>query len=77
VQKGDADCCVATRAAANLYGLDFLPLVRERYDFVIQTKHLDLPVVQALLEALGRAALRRELQEFGGYDTSVAGTRQE
>jgi molybdate-binding protein/DNA-binding XRE family transcriptional regulator len=77
VQKGEADCCVATRAAANLYGLEFLPLVRERYDFVIQTKHLDLPGIQVLLETLGRAALRRELQEFGGYETSVAGARQE
>jgi molybdate-binding protein/DNA-binding XRE family transcriptional regulator len=77
VQKGEADCCIATKAAASLYGLDFLPLVRERYDFVIQTKHLDLPGIQVLLEALGKTALRRELQEFGGYDTSLSGARQE
>jgi molybdate-binding protein/DNA-binding XRE family transcriptional regulator len=74
---GVVDCCIATRAAARLYGLGFVPLSRERYDFVIRTKHLELPAAQALLETLGRAALRSELQEFGGYDTSIAGERLE
>ena len=75
VQSGAADCCLATRAAAHVFGLDFLPLIRERYDFVIRSRHLDLPAVQALIETLGRASLRRELQEFGGYDTSGSGER--
>jgi len=77
VQSDEADCCIATRVAAQLYGLDFVPLVRERYDFVVRSQHLELPAVQALLETLGRAALRRELNEFGGYDTSIAGERLE
>lgn len=77
VKAGEVDCCMATQAAARLYGLDFLPIVRERYDFVIHTKHLDLPAVQILLGTLGRTALRRELQEFGGYDTSGSGDRIE
>jgi len=75
VGAGEADCCVATRAAARLYALDFLPLVREHYYFVVQNRHLELPAIQTLIETLGRTALRRELNEFGGYDTSIAGTR--
>jgi molybdate-binding protein len=73
VRTGHADCCVATRAAARVFGLDFIPLVSERYDLVIRKQHLPMPAVQLLLDALNRNALRRELEGLGGYDTSRAG----
>jgi len=73
VRTGFADCCVATRAAARVFGLDFVPLVSERYDLVIRKQHIALPAVQLLLDALNRNALRRELEGLGGYDTSGAG----
>lgn len=75
VLSGAADCCIATRAAARLFGLGFLPLVAERYDLAIRKPHLDLPGIQALLDALGRSAFRRELESLGGYDTTAAGRR--
>jgi putative molybdopterin biosynthesis protein len=75
VLRGDADCCIATRAAARLFGLGFLPLVSERYDLAIRRQHLGLPGIQALLEALSRSAFRRELESLGGYDTRAAGRR--
>lgn len=75
VHSGAVDCCVSTRAAAHLFGLHFVPLVSERYDLVIRRKHLDLPRIQTLLEVLSRSAFRRELQGFGGYDSTVAGRR--
>jgi molybdate-binding protein/DNA-binding XRE family transcriptional regulator len=73
VRTGQADCCVATRAAARVFGLDFVPLVSERYDLVIRKPHLALPAVQLLLDTLNRTALRNELEGLGGYDTSGAG----
>lgn len=73
VRTGHADCCVATRAAARVFGLDFVPLVSERYDLVIRKQHLALPAVQLLLDTLNRTAFRRELEGLGGYDTSGAG----
>lgn len=73
VRTGNADCCVATRAAARVFGLDFVPLVSERYDLVIRKQHLALPAVQLLLDTLNRTAFRRELEGLGGYDTSGAG----
>lgn len=75
VHSGAADCCIATRAAARLFGLGFLPLVSERYDLALRRQHLDLPAVQALLETLNRASFRRELESLGGYDTKAAGQR--
>ena len=73
VRTGHADCCVATRAAARVFGLDFVPLVSERYDLVIRKQHIALPSVQLLLDTLNRTAFRRELEGLGGYDTSGAG----
>ena len=75
VRTGAADCCIATRAAARLFGLGFLPLVSERYDLAIRRQHLDLPAVQALFDALNRSAFRRELEGTGGYDAASAGRR--
>jgi molybdate-binding protein len=75
VRTGAADCCMATRAAARAFGLGFIPLLTERYDFAIQRRHLDLPAIQALLNTLNRAGFRRELDCAGGYDTRASGQR--
>lgn len=73
VHSGLADCCVATEASARVFGLDFIPLVSERFDLVIPDRFWDLPAVQTLLDALNRSSLRRELEALGGYDTSQTG----
>jgi putative molybdopterin biosynthesis protein len=75
VQAGEADCCIATRAAARLFGLGFVSLVSERYDLAIRRQHLDLPGIRALLDVLSRSQFRRELDSLGGYDTTAAGER--
>jgi molybdate-binding protein len=75
VHTGEADCCIATRAAARLFGLSFVPLLSERYDLAIRRQHLDLPGIRALIEVLGRSQFRRELDSLGGYDTSATGQR--
>lgn len=74
VFAGDSDCCLATQSAARAYGLDFVPLHRERYDFVLRRETLDLPSTQAFLDVLQRAALRRKLESLAGYDTTRMGT---
>jgi putative molybdopterin biosynthesis protein len=75
VMTGAADCCIATRAAARVFGLTFLPLITERYDLAIRHKDLELPAVQSLLDILGRSAFRREVESLGGYDTRSTGER--
>jgi putative molybdopterin biosynthesis protein len=75
VQSGQADCCIATRAAARVFGLSFIPLVSERYDLAIRRQHLDMPGIQAVLDTLSRSNYRRELESLGGYDTRAAGQR--
>ncbi len=73
VHSGHADYCVATRAAARVFGLGFLPLISERFDLVIPKQHEGLAVTQILLDTLNRAAFQRELEMLGGYDTSQTG----
>jgi molybdate-binding protein len=73
VHAGLADYCVATRAAARVFGLDFVPLVSERFDLVFPKEQQALSNTQALLETLNRAAFHRELELLGGYDTSQTG----
>ena len=75
VQSGQADCCIATRAAARVFGLGFIPLVSERYDLAIRRQHLDMPSIQILLDTLNRSNYRRELESLGGYDARAAGQR--
>ena len=73
VYAGLADYCIATRAAARVFGLGFVPLISERFDLVIPKQHEALAVTQILLETLNHAAFHRELEMLGGYDTSQTG----
>jgi molybdate-binding protein/DNA-binding XRE family transcriptional regulator len=75
VKSGGADCCLATKTAACVFGLDFISLASERYDLVIRKQNLSHPGVQILLDTLGRTSFRRELEGLGGYDTRIAGDR--
>lgn len=74
VLVGEADCCLATRSAAQSFGLHFIPLQSERYDFVMRRQTMEMPSVQTFLDVLQRASLRRKLEVLAGYDTAQTGT---
>jgi molybdate-binding protein/DNA-binding XRE family transcriptional regulator len=74
VVAGEADACLATRSAAQTFGLNFVPLRSERYDLVMRKRTADMPAIQAFLDVLQRATLRRKLEVLAGYDTSQTGT---
>ena len=74
ILSGDVDVCLATRSAAQTFNLDFIPLHSERYDLVMRKSTAALPAVEAFLDVLQRAALRRKLEVLAGYDTSQTGT---
>jgi molybdate-binding protein/DNA-binding XRE family transcriptional regulator len=73
VHLGQADCCLATRAAAQAFGLAFIPVQSERYDFVFRRDILELAATRALLDSLQRSSLRRKLQGLAGYDPQETG----
>lgn len=74
VSTAAADCCLATRSAAQAFGLGFIAIKKERYDFVIRKETLHLPAAEAFLDVLQRATLRRKLEVLAGYDTVATGS---
>jgi len=74
VVSREVDVCLATRSAAQTFGLSFIPLRSERYDLVMRKRTADLPAVAAFLDVLQRATLRRKLELLAGYDTSETGS---
>jgi molybdate-binding protein/DNA-binding XRE family transcriptional regulator len=75
VKRGAADCCMATQAAARVFGLSFIPLETSRYDLVVRKQNLTLPGIQALCDVINRLSFRRELNSIGGYNTAATGAR--
>jgi molybdate-binding protein/DNA-binding XRE family transcriptional regulator len=75
VLAGEADACIATRSAAQTFGLGFVPIHSARYDLVMRKRTGDLASVKAFLDVLQRATLRRKLEVLAGYDTSHTGAQ--
>jgi molybdate-binding protein/DNA-binding XRE family transcriptional regulator len=73
VRSGEVDCCISTQAVARTLGLDFIPLVEKPYHLVIRRKYLNLQPVQTLIEMLGRASFRREVESCTGYSMRTSG----
>lgn len=73
VSAGTADAGVAIRAAALARDLHAVPLGAEPYELVIPNHFLELPAVGALLTALRRPDLRRQIEALGGYDAAAMG----
>jgi len=65
VAQGRADWGVAIEPVARAYGLGFLPLAEEHYDFAIARGRRDDKAVQAFIGALGREEVARGLREIG------------
>ena len=65
VAQGRADWGVAIEPVARLYGLGFLPLSPEHYDFFIPEARFDRPAVQAFLRVLASAEARERLRTVG------------
>jgi putative molybdopterin biosynthesis protein len=61
VLQGKADAGLAIRAVAELYGLGFIPVAYEEYDFLIRRERYAKPSVQTFLKALRSEGFRREL----------------
>jgi putative molybdopterin biosynthesis protein len=73
VAAGRADAGFGVRAAAARFGLEFLPLRRERYWFAVRARMAEDPALARFRDALGARAFQRIARRFVGYDTTGAG----
>ena len=71
-QKG-RNTGIATRAVANSAGLDFVPLVWERFDLVMRQRGYFQRPMQTLIKFLYSDELAARAKEMGGYDIVAAG----
>ncbi len=71
VAQGRADWGVAIEPVAKLYGLGFLPLGPEHYDFLLVERRRNRPAVQAFLAALRDPAVREQIHARGMRPTEA------
>ena len=77
IVAGTADAGMGIYSAAQLYGLDFLPICMEQYDLLIPDYAMETPMVQRLLEVLRSDVFRERLEALGGYRLENPGTIRE
>ncbi|MEO7852471.1 MAG: molybdopterin biosynthesis protein, partial [Rubrivivax sp.] len=65
VSQGRADWGVAIDTVARQYGLGFVPLREEQYDFIVPKARLERPAVRAFCSLLADAAAREQLAQLG------------
>jgi putative molybdopterin biosynthesis protein len=74
VGRGEADLGVGDmKAAAQVDGVDFIPLQKEQYDLVIKKDDFDRPIVRAILEVLRSKEFKAQFRHMRGYDITGMG----
>lgn len=73
VAGGMADAGYGIRAAAAHYGLEFIPLLTERYYLACRSDAMHQPLLAQFIELLRGAQLRNILNGMPGYGTSITG----
>lgn len=71
-----ADVGMGVETAGRRFGLDFIPLARERYFFAAERSTIDTPAMQALIATLRSAEYRGFVHGLAGYDATDTGTIQ-
>lgn len=74
VATGEADFGVGIEKAAHMVGgVEFIPLVQERYDLVMLKKPENLPWIEQVIQIVQSESFHRELRPIQGYDLSQTG----
>ncbi len=73
VDGGSADAGLGIYSAARALKLDFIPLMKERYDLVIPRAYYESPLLEPLLDILQQPSFQADVEALGGYDTSQMG----
>ncbi|MBI4289781.1 MAG: GntR family transcriptional regulator [Chloroflexi bacterium] len=70
IARGQADVGLGAQSAANLAGLDFIPLLKERYDLVALQEKFERPPLSRLQEAVCSEGFLNVLRSVPGYNVS-------
>jgi putative molybdopterin biosynthesis protein len=73
VDSGTADMGLGILAAARALKLDFVPLLKERYDLAIPKRSYESDLIRLLIKVIGSQEFKEQVISLGGYDTSETG----
>jgi molybdate-binding protein len=76
VADGAADCGLAIGAVARRFGLDFVPLHKERFDIACRRRSYFEPPLQKLFAFARTEPFRAKAAALGAYDLAVTGRVQ-
>jgi putative molybdopterin biosynthesis protein len=74
IRAGHADCGIATRTVATAAGLDFVPLIVERFDLLMRQRDSYRPALQTLLTLMRQPVFAARAKDLGGLDITQSGT---
>lgn len=74
IGSGMADVGFGVETAARRFGLEFVPMVKERYFFAIEQTMLKSPALASAITALSSEPFRQRVNALPGYDGSLTGT---
>jgi len=74
IRAGRADCGIATRSVANAAGLDFVPILWERFDLAVRNRDYFRSPLQRFLTFLRTPEFSARSRELGGYEIASAGS---
>jgi putative molybdopterin biosynthesis protein len=70
VASGTADVGLGIQAAARSFGLDFVPLVQERFELILPR---NAPEIELFLSVIKRPEFKQVAESLGGYDLTELG----
>jgi len=73
VAEGNVDVGMGILSAAKTFGLDFIPIAKERYDIIIPKEYYSSLKIQRLLNIIRSDKFKKKALSLGGYDLSQGG----
>lgn len=73
INSESTDVGLGIKSAADAFSLDFIPVAKERYDFIIPEKHLTDIRIEKLLEVIKSNEFINQVNKLEGYDLRLTG----
>jgi len=73
VAEGNVDIGLGILSAAKVFGLDFVPVIKERYDIIIPKEYYSSLKIQKILAIIKSRKFQKKVLSLGGYDLSQSG----
>ena len=69
IAEGEADIGLGTeRVSRQIDGIEFIPLMEERYDLVVKREFFNSEAAQNMLKIMSSASFKKEIAHFSGND---------